>query len=98
MTSTASVLTDSSCRNTIQDTFAPPTAAPPLDVFNDVNMIHNSDLACKPEVFGYSPEDAARIFKTKKFDLCAHAKPSIGYIDGDMLTMTCNGSYVLGVS
>jgi hypothetical protein len=54
-------------------------------------------------VFGYSSEDAARIFKIKKWPSCGGTGPNaqIGSFIGDKLHLSCpdgHGSYVAGVS
>lgn len=76
-----------------------------FDLFNDERVIRNSELECKPESFGYSAEEAERLFPDVKFPECKERykyKDRFVYIEGDTLYMNCTGKYkgkyVLGVN
>ena len=76
-----------------------------FDMLNDERVIGNSELECKPESFGYSAEEAERLFPDVKFGECKERykhKDRFVYIEGDTLYMNCTGKYkgkyVLGVN
>ena len=75
-----------------------------LDIKNDQYIINNSDLVCKPDSFGYTSEEADRLFPNVKFPKCKNRSDanSSMHIENDVLHINCagkyKGKYVLGVN
>jgi hypothetical protein len=81
-----------------------------LNATDDLVELDDWPLACKPHKFGYSPEDASRLFKNKEYPSCAENSDG-SYINFDPETdefeLFCpkeltdadfKGAYVLGDS
>jgi hypothetical protein len=71
-----------------------------LEMMNDEKEVWPLDLACKPESFGYSKEEAEELFEDVEFKTCSELHPGKKAIKIDkernLLEMNCNGKYVLG--
>ena len=68
-----------------------------LSLQNDEKLVWPLPLACKPESFGYSNEEASKLFKDADFKSCDKypSTPSL-YFQDDYLHMNCKGKYLLG--
>lgn len=77
----------------------------PLALKDDEDMVTPLNLTCKPESFGYSEEEAARLFPERSFPRCEDLVPNKGEVAYNQsqhsFRLTCNskfkGKYVLGV-
>lgn len=72
-----------------------------MSVFDDEIDIFPLELACKPETFGYSPEEADIFFPNISYPKCEDQydfKTDMFWIDRktDTLHMNCDGLYILG--
>lgn len=73
-----------------------------LNILDDENYVNPLNLTCKPESFGYSEEEASKLFPTINFPTCESIYESKSgmlniNLDDNTLTMNCKGSYILGV-
>jgi hypothetical protein len=76
-----------------------------IEMEDDVLMVMPLDLACKPDSFGYSQDEAERLFPDKSFPRCEDLVASKGYLDYNStdhsFSLSCpskyKGKYLLGV-